>query len=74
MNRLYGIWTVSSSLIRNLDLSFWFGTPRVIEENKPQNPNQKREVRKAGQNREKETRNLTWDQGGETGGDQPLLR
>jgi hypothetical protein len=30
--RVYGNWTVSCSLIRNLDEAFWFGTLRVIEQ------------------------------------------
>jgi hypothetical protein len=34
MGWVCGIWTVRSSLIRNLEEAFWFGTPRVIEEDR----------------------------------------
>ena len=31
-----GNWRLSSSLIRNLEEVFWFGTPRVLEEDRKQ--------------------------------------
>jgi hypothetical protein len=40
---LYGNRTGSSSLIRNLGLAFWFGTPRVIEQDKAKAQTQKRD-------------------------------
>jgi len=53
MASVYGIWTVRSSLIRNLEKAFWFGTPRVIEED-----------RKAGNgNRELGSWNRVWELG-----------
>jgi hypothetical protein len=33
---VYGNWTITYSLIRNLEKAFWFGTLRVLEEDRKQ--------------------------------------
>ena len=43
-----GTWTVNASLIRNLAKVCWFGTLRVLEEDKPQMEEQKRETPELG--------------------------